>query len=97
MVSYRYSEFVIDNGDGFSLHRLRSGALIQSYPMGTPLKWFPKQVAFGKGDSIIVGGSDRGAVYVFDRETGGPVDLLWQADRGLVQTIMASETSCQAD
>ena len=97
MVSYHYSEFVIDNSDGFSLHRLWSGALIWSYPKGTPLKRFPKQVAFGEGDSIIVGGSDHRAVYVFDREIGGPMDLLQHADQGLVQTIVASETSCQAD
>ena len=39
----------------------------------------------------MVGGSDHGAVYVFDRETGGPVDLLRHSDRGLVQTLTVSE------
>ena len=44
-------------------------------------------MAFGEHDSIIVGGSDHGAVYVFDHDTGGPLD---HSDRGLVQTITVS-------
>ena len=54
------------------------------------MKRYPKQVAFGKHNSIIVRGSDHGAVYVFDHDTGGPLDLLCHSDCGLVQTIMVS-------
>lgn len=80
---------MIDNGDGFSMHNSRTGAFIRSYPTGSPVKRYPKQVAFGEGDTIVVGGSDQGAVFIFDRETGCPLDLLRHSDRGLVQTITA--------
>ena len=51
------------------------------------MKRYPKQVAFGEHNSIIVGGSDHGTVYVFDHDTSGPLDLLHHSDCGLVQTI----------
>lgn len=87
-VSHDRREFVIDNGTGgFSLHRLRSSRFTREFPTGSPIKRYPKQCAFGENDSIVVGGSDHGAVYVFDRETGRPLDLLRHSDRGLVQTV----------
>ena len=49
----------------------------------------PKQVAFGEDCQIIVGGSDHGAVYVFDRRMGQRLDILRHAETGLVQTIAA--------
>ena len=49
-----------------------------------------KQVAFRENNSIIVGRSDHGAVYVFDHDTGDPMDLLHHSGRGLVQTVMVS-------
>ena len=48
---------------------------------------YPKQVLFGEDSTILVGGSDHGAVYIFDTVTGCPLDLLCHSDRGLVQTI----------
>ena len=89
-VSHQKRLMVIDNGEGFSTHHLRTGTYIRSFPTGKPTKRYPKQVAFGEHDSIIVGGSDHGAVYVFDHDTGGPLDLLRHSDRGLVQTITVS-------
>jgi hypothetical protein len=49
-----------------------------------------KQVAFVEDSKVVVGGSDHGAVYVFDRETGGILDVLRHAEAGLVQTITVS-------
>ena len=86
-VSHQKWLMVIDNGEGFSTHHLWTGTYIRSFPTGKPTKRYPKQVAFGEHDSIIVGGSDHGAVYVFDHDTGGPLD---HSDRGLVQTITVS-------
>jgi hypothetical protein len=73
--------------NGFNLHQLDNGAHIRNFLTGTPRKRVPKQVAFGKNLKVVVGGSDHGAVYVFDRETGTTLDLIRHADRGLVQTI----------
>lgn len=86
-ISYAKRIFAIDNGDGFSLHSLKTCMLLRSFPTGVAVKRYPKQVGLGENDDIVVGGSDHGAVYVFDRETGCPLDLLRHSDRGLVQTI----------
>ena len=49
---------------------------------------YPKQILFGKDGRILVGGSDHGAVYIFDTVTACPMDLLCHSSCGLVQTIM---------
>ena len=66
------------------------GMFICNFPTGKPTKRYLKQVVFRKNDSIIIGGSDHGAVYVFDHDTGGPMDLLHHSEHGLVQTVMVS-------
>jgi hypothetical protein len=73
--------------DGFSLHQLDNGAYICTFSTGTPIRAVPKQVAFGEDCKTVVGGSDHGAVYVFDRRSGECLDILHHADAGLVQTI----------
>jgi hypothetical protein len=73
--------------NGFNLHQLDNGAHIRNFLTGTPRKRVPKQVAFGENSKVVVGGSDHGAAYVFDRETGTTLDLIRHADRGLVQTV----------
>ncbi|KAG2088288.1 WD40-repeat-containing domain protein [Suillus cothurnatus] len=61
--------FLIDNVmNGFSLHRLDDGACIRTYNTN-PVKTFPKQVAFGENMDIVVGGSNTGVIYVFDKNT----------------------------
>ena len=89
-VSHQKWLMVIDNGKGFSTHHLRTGTYICSFPTGKLMKRYPKQVAFGQHNSIIVGGSDHSIVYVFGHDTGGPLDLLCHSDHGLFQTIMVS-------
>jgi hypothetical protein len=73
--------------NGFNLHQLDNGAHIHNFLTGTPRKRVPKQVAFGENSKVVVGGSDHGAAYIFDRETGTTLDLIRHADRGLVQTV----------
>jgi outer membrane protein assembly factor BamB len=78
----------VDNvRNGFDLYQLDNGAYIRTFPTGTPAKLLPKQVAFGEDAKVVIGGSDHGAVYVFDRKTGKPLQVLHHADKGLVQTI----------
>jgi hypothetical protein len=87
-ISDRRNQFVVDNNlDGFSLHQLEDGAYIRTFSTGRPKKGVPKQVAFGEDSKVVVGGSDHGAVYVFDRRTGATLDILHHADEGLVQTL----------
>ena len=43
---------------------------------------------FGEGAKIVVGGSDQGAVYVFEWKTGVLKQTLQHQKEGLVQTIV---------
>ena len=47
----------------------------------------PKQVVFCEDHKAVVGGSDHGHVYVFDRRSGQTLDKLPHDDKGMVQTI----------
>ena len=78
---------MVDNGGGFSLHSLKMRTFLRSFPTGSPVMRYPKQVSFGEDSTVLVGGSDHGAVYIFDTVTGCPLDLLRHSDHGLVQTI----------
>ena len=73
--------------NGFNLHQLDNGAYIWMFPTRTTIKAMPEQVAFAEDSRLVVGGSDHGYVYVFDRRTGAPLDILHHADKGLVQTV----------
>jgi outer membrane protein assembly factor BamB len=79
---------VVDNAsDGFDLYHLDTGSFIRNFPTGMPTKRYPKQVEFSEDSRVVIGGSDHGCVYVFDRKTGSVLDILRHADQGLVQTI----------
>jgi hypothetical protein len=83
--------FVIDNGtDGFTLHQLGTGLMERSFTTGWPLIRRTKQVTFGEDGKIVVGGSDCGTVFVFDRETGAPIDMLRHAPKGMIPVIAVS-------
>ena len=85
---------MVDNAtDGFSLYDLETGKFIRKFPTSVPKKTHPKQVTYGEGNRIVVGGSDHGAVYVFDRKSGKPLDVLHHANQGPVHTVMVSNIS----
>lgn len=79
--------FLIDNVvNRFSLHRLDDGACIRTYNTN-PVKTFPKQVVFGENTDVVVGGSDTGVIYVFDKKKGTLKQVLKHADKARVQTV----------
>ncbi|KAG1747801.1 WD40-repeat-containing domain protein [Suillus paluster] len=84
--------FIVDNAtDGFTLYRLEGdGEPIQMFATGLPSVSVLKQVAFREEGKVVVGGSDHGLVYIFDRKTGQILETLHHADTGLVQTISVS-------
>ncbi|KAL1946016.1 hypothetical protein VTO73DRAFT_2018 [Trametes versicolor] len=83
---------VVDNvGSGFDVWNLNGGTHQRTFPTGKPTRFLPRQVGFADDAKAIVGGSDHGAVYVFDRKTGAPLDVLRHAQQGLVQTIATTE------
>lgn len=89
---------VVDNMiSGFSLHKLSDGAYIRSYPTQVSGRAFIKVVDFLENSRIVVGGSDHGIVYLFDRDTGETIDTLRHADGGLVQIIAVRAKYPKAD
>ena len=84
----RRNLFVIDNYEnGFDLYKLDDCKWLRTYATGTALVRKPKQVSFGEQGRAIVGGTDHGVVYVFDRKTVRELDVLPHAKGGMVQTI----------
>ncbi|KAG2062940.1 hypothetical protein BDR04DRAFT_986758, partial [Suillus decipiens] len=80
--------FLIDNVmNGFSLHQLDDGACIWTYNTD-PVKMFPKQVVFGEKATLVVGGSDAGIIYVFDKNEGTLKQELQHADKVQVQMVV---------
>ena len=79
--------FLINNvTDGFSMHDIESSSLIQSYSTKLTVS-NPKQVAFGEKGTIVVGGGECGEVHIFNHKSGGLVQKLQHANKGLVQMI----------
>ena len=82
------NQFVMDNvSDGFDLHQLDNGAYIRTFLTRDAKKRVPKQVVFSKDTTVVVGGSDHGKVYIFDRRTGKEFQVLHHGDGGVVQTV----------
>ena len=83
----KQSVFLIDNvTDGLSLHSVETGHLIRSFPTKLSIPK-SKDVAFGEKGTIVVGGGDRGSVYVFDHKQGTRLQKLQHAHEGMVQSI----------
>ncbi|KAG1761266.1 WD40-repeat-containing domain protein [Suillus occidentalis] len=88
-VNQKRGVFVVDNAtDGFTLYRLGGDEEpVRTFVTAPPSVSVPKQVAFGAEGRLVVGGSDNGLVYIFERKTGKLLETLHQSDAGLVQTI----------
>jgi outer membrane protein assembly factor BamB len=76
------------------LHKLNDGTYLRNFPTGEPNQYVNKQVVFAEDSKVVVGGSDHGVVYVFDRDTGVSLDRLCHASGGLVQTVAVSDSGC---
>lgn len=78
---------VIDNvGNGFDLYRLDTAEFVRTFATRDPKETYPKGVAF-INHSRVVGGSDHGLVYIFNRKTGRAIDTLRYSRTGGAQTI----------
>ncbi|KAG2109490.1 hypothetical protein BD769DRAFT_1301006, partial [Suillus cothurnatus] len=60
---------------------------VQTFVTAPPSISVPKQVAFGAKGRLVVGGSDNGLVYIFERKFGKLLETLHHSNAGLVQTI----------
>jgi hypothetical protein len=90
-IDHDHDYFAVDNvNQGFSLYSLEDMRFLHEYPTGQPTRRFPKQIEFGEGGRVLVGGSDHGTIYVFDRKTGLVMDTLHHEDKGLSQAVTVS-------
>lgn len=85
--------FAVDNvTQGFSLYSLKDMKFQRECTVGEPKRRYPKQVEFGEDGCILVGGSDHGTIYVFDRKTARVVETLHHDDNSLSQALTVSTT-----
>lgn len=78
---------LLDNGNGFSLHKMSTGIVVATYSVAKSRTSKPISVVFGENKSAVVTGSDEGSVLIFNRSGGSLVDILHHASHGLVQCI----------
>jgi hypothetical protein len=79
---------VIDNvSNGFDIYRLDSGQFVRTLVTREPIRTYPKGVAFANNGQAIIGGSDHGNVYIFERRSGCLLGKLAHARNDGVQTI----------
>ena len=80
---------VIDNvNNGFDMYKIDSGNFVRTLVTRAPIKTYPKGVAFVNHAQAVVGGSDHGHVYIFERKSGRMITTLKHGkDEEGVQTI----------
>jgi len=64
--------FIVDNAtDGFTLYQLEGDEEpVRTFTTPAPSVSVPKKMVFGAEGQSIIGGSDHGSVYVFERKSG---------------------------
>ncbi|KAG1865293.1 hypothetical protein F4604DRAFT_1586174 [Suillus subluteus] len=92
-VNQKRGVFVVDNAtDGFTLYRLEGDEEpVRTFVTAAPSVSVPKQVAFGAEGRLVIGGSDHGSVYAFERKSGKVFATLCHSNTGLVQTIAVGD------
>ncbi len=79
---------MIDNvANGFDIYKMDSGNFVRTLVTRDPIKMYPKGVAFANRCQAVVGGSDHGLVYLFERKSGSIITTLRHAKEGGIQTI----------
>ena len=64
--------------------------LERNFNTGWPSVRRTKQVVFAEDGRVVAGGSDCGTVFVFDKESGAPIDMLRHAPKGMVPVVTVS-------
>ncbi|KAI0338944.1 WD40 repeat-like protein [Trametopsis cervina] len=86
-VNMRQSIVAVDTiANEFALYNLKDGAPVRTYATPARVRSLPRQLSFGEGGRILVGGGDNGAVCVFEVKSGARLETLKPA-KGLLQTV----------
>lgn len=84
---------VVDNvTDGFDLYRLDTGGFIRTLVVKEAERTHPKGVHFAEAGRLVIGGSDHGRVYIFDRKTAKILKTLKHAGKGGAETLAVSHS-----
>jgi len=87
---------VVNNAStGFDVYKIDSSLFVHTLSTGVPKRTYLKRVAFVSKGHAVVGGSDHGKVYIFDRRTGKVITTLRHAKDGGVETIAVSGQICE--
>jgi len=82
---------VVDNvNNGFDIYKIDSGNFVRTLVTQDPIKMYPKGVAFANHGQAIVGGSDHGRAYIFERKSDQMITILNHGNNEGVQTIGVS-------
>ena len=75
--------------NGFSLYNVSDGGLVQNYTQKDIIlqRRVPKEAAFGEKNGVVVGGSNHGKVYIWNRVTGALLQQIEHPDGGMVQAV----------
>ena len=78
-----------DVNNGFSLYNISTGGLVQRFPQKGVLihRIVPKESMFAEKDQVVVGGSNHGKMYVWNRYSGKTLQEMNHPDGGLVQAV----------
>ena len=63
---------------------------LRSFRTPTQGMQYPRQVAFGEHEKVVVGGSKEGSVYVFDTKTGASLAVLHHSNRRVLALTVRS-------
>ncbi|KAJ3504450.1 hypothetical protein NLJ89_g7925 [Agrocybe chaxingu] len=85
---------VVDNAkNGFDLYRMDTGMFVRKFTTRDATRINPKNVTFANDLQAVVGGSNHGVAYIFERNTGRVLKMLKHSKRGGVETVTAHDNN----
>ncbi|KAH9478857.1 hypothetical protein JR316_0009319 [Psilocybe cubensis] len=85
---------VIDNvRNGFSVYQVDLGSFVRDLTTRDAKHTFPKQVALGNDSGLVIGGSDHGLIYIFERDTGKCLKAFKHGRMRGVETIASHDNN----
>ncbi|KAG6806449.1 hypothetical protein H0H93_003004, partial [Arthromyces matolae] len=86
-----------DPGEGIVLFRTDSWDRVRSYPIAAQKSMRPRQVAFAEDCKVVLGASDHGVVYVFDRKSGKEIDQLRTGSHRILAVTVSAVIQVEID
>jgi hypothetical protein len=79
---------VVDNSDdGFELYQLDNCEFIRTFTVARYSDRRPKGIAFGERGRVVIGGTEKADVCIFDKNSGTLLDTLNHGGDNMIHTI----------